>query len=161
MRTATLEDEEKVSKLIAQFRVELKELKGIKASFNMQQAREEFKEYIEAKFPIFVAEDANNELLGYLVCRFDGDVVWAESLFVSNNSRRKGIGSKLYDKAEEIAKNLGGSTVYNWVHPNNDKIIPFLLKRGYNVLNLIEIRKPLKNEILTQKISIGNYEYDY
>lgn len=161
IRTATLEDEEKVSKLIAQFRVELKELKGIKASFNMQQAREEFKEYIEAKFPIFVAEDANNELLGYLVCRIDGDMVWAESLFVSNNSRRKGIGSKLYDKAEEIAKNLGGSTVYNWVHPNNDKIIPFLLKRGYNVLNLIEIRKPFKNEILTQKISIGNYEYDY
>lgn len=108
IRTATLEDEEKVSKLIAQFRVELKELKGIKASFNMQQAREEFKEYIEAKFPIFVAEDANNELLGYLVCRIDGDMVWAESLFVSNNSRRKGIGSKLYDKAEEIAKNLGG-----------------------------------------------------
>lgn len=161
IRSAQFEDEEKISRLIAQFRVELKELKGIKTSSNIEQAREEFKEYMGAKFPIFVAEDSNNELLGYLVCRIDGDVVWAESLFVSNNSRRKGIGSKLYAKAEEMAKKLGGSTVYNWVHPNNDKIIPFLLKRGYNVLNLIEIRKPLENEVLTQKMSVGKYEYNY
>jgi len=37
---------------------------------------EEFKEYIEAKFPIFVAEDNSKELLGYLVCRIDSSVVW-------------------------------------------------------------------------------------
>lgn len=60
-----------------------------------------------------------------------------------------------------MAKRLGGDTVYNWVHPNNDKIIPFLLKRGYNVLNLIEIRKPSGNEFLTQKINVGKYEYNY
>lgn len=160
IRTAQFEDEEKISRLIAQFRVELKELKGIKSSVNIEQAREEFREYMEAKFPIFVAEK-NNELLGYLVCRIDDDVVWAESLFVSKSFRRKGIASRLYEEAEKIAKKLGGSTVYNWVHPNNDKIIPFLLKRGYNVLNLIEIRKPLDNEVLTQKISIGKYEYNY
>ena len=45
---------------------------------------------MEAGFPIFVAEDTasivedtakdgNGGLLGYLVCRVDGDVVWAES----------------------------------------------------------------------------------
>ena len=161
IRTAEFEDEEEISGLIAQFRVELKELKGIKSYANIEQAKEEFREYMEAKFPIFVAEDSNNELLGYLVCRIDGDVVWAESLFVSDTSRRKGIGSKLYAKAEEIAKKLGENTVYNWIHPNNDKIIPFLLKRGYNVLNLIEIRKPWENEIPAQKISIGKYEYNY
>lgn len=161
IRTAQFEDEERISKLIAQFRVELKKLKGIKSSVNIEQAKEEFREYMEAEFPIFVAENSDNELVGYLVCRVDGDVVWAESLFVSNSSRRKGIASRLYEEAEKLAKKLGGSTVYNWVHPNNDKIIPFLLKRGYNVLNLIEIRKPLENEALTQKISIGKYEYNY
>ncbi|WP_058486556.1 GNAT family N-acetyltransferase [Defluviitalea phaphyphila] len=160
IRLARFEDEEKISKLISQFRVELKALKGIKASPNIEYAKEEFREYMEAKFPIFVAED-NDELLGYLVCRIDGSVVWAESIFVSNNSRRKGIASKLYEEAEKIAKKLGGDTVYNWVHPNNDKIIPFLLKRGYNVLNLIEIRKPKENEVFTQKIKIGKYEYNY
>lgn len=150
-----------MSRLIAQFRRELKQLKGINSTVDMKQAREEFAEYMDAKFSIFVAEDNNKELLGYLVCRIDGDVVWAESLFTSYDSRRKGIGSKLYEKAEEVAKELGGDTVYNWVHPNNDKIIPFLLKRGYNVLNLIEIRKPSGNELLTQKINVGKYEYNY
>ncbi|TDT45751.1 hypothetical protein [Fonticella tunisiensis] len=58
IRAAQFEDEEKISRLIAQFRVELKELKGIKTPANIEQAREEFKEYMEAKFPIFVAENS-------------------------------------------------------------------------------------------------------
>lgn len=161
IRRAKLEDEDKISRLIAQFRVELKELKGIKSSPKIEQAKEEFREYMEAKFPIFVAENSNKQLLGYLVCRVDDNVVWAESLFVSNNFRRKGIALRLYEEAEKIAKELGGSTVYNWVHPNNDKIIPFLLKKDYNVLNLIEIRKKRENEVFTQKINIGKYEYNY
>jgi ribosomal protein S18 acetylase RimI-like enzyme len=161
LRLANIEDKEKIARLIAQFRVDLKQLKGIKSMPNIEQAKEEFKEYIEAKYPIFVAEEDNKELLGYLVCRIDNETIWAESLFVSYDARRNGIASKLYEKAEEIANKLGGSTVYNYVHPNNDKVIPFLSKRGYNVLNLIEIRKPWENEVLTQKISVGKYEYNY
>lgn len=74
---------------------------------------------------------------------------------------RSGIASKLYEEAENIAKELGGTTVYNWIHPNNDKMIKFLSKMGYDELNLIEIRKPWKSEILTQKIRVENHEYNY
>lgn len=161
IRLAKIDDEEKISRLIAQFRVELKQLKGITSVPKIDQANEEFREYIEAKYPIFVAEDNNKELIGYLVCRIDGGAVWAESIFVLNDGRRSGIASELYKEAENIAKNLGGTTVFNWVHPNNDKMIRFLSKMGYNVLNLIEIRKPWENEILTQKICVGSYEYNY
>jgi len=141
--------------------VELKQFKGIVSTPKIDQAKEEFKEYIDAKYPIFVAENDDKELLGYLVCRIDGGAVWAESLFVSDSARRNGIASKLYKEAEKIAIELGGDTVFNWVHPNNDKIITFLSKMGYDVLNLIEIRKPWKNEILTEKICIGKHEYNY
>ncbi|WP_035290453.1 GNAT family N-acetyltransferase [Clostridium sp. KNHs214] len=161
IRRTEFSDEEKISKLIAQFRVELKELKGIKGTVNIEQAKEEFQEYMEANFPIFIAEDSTEELLGYLVCRIDNNVVWTESLFVSQSARRNGIASKLYKEAEKVANNLGSDTVFNWVHPNNHKIIKFLSKMGYDVLNLIEIRKPWKNETLTQKIRIGNHEYNY
>lgn len=161
IRLAKINDEEKISWLIAQFRVELKQFKGIVSTLKIDQAKEEFKEYINAKYPIFVAENDDKELLGYLVCRIDGGAVWAESLFVSDSARRNGIASKLYKEAEKIAIELGSDTVFNWVHPNNDKIITFLSKMGYDVLNLIEIRKPWKNEILTQKICIGNHEYNY
>lgn len=161
IRLAKIDDEEKISKLIAQFRVELKQLKGITSIPKIEQAKEEFREYIEAKYSIFVAEDNNKELLGYLVCKVDGSVVWAESIFVANSIRRNRIASKLYKEAENIAKELGGTTVFNWVHPNNDKMINFLSKMGYDVLNLIEIRKPWENEILTKKICVGNHEYNY
>ncbi|MGH4120383.1 N-acetyltransferase family protein [Clostridium sp.] len=161
IRLAKSNDEEKISVLIAQFRVDLRRLKTVRSIPNIEQGKEEFREYMEGKYPVFVAEDSNKELLGYLVCRVESETVWAESLFVSHNTRRNGIGSKLYEKAEDIAQRLGGSTVFNYVHPNNDKIIPFLSKRGYNVLNLIEIRKARENEVLTQKIGVGKYEYDY
>ncbi|MGI6620908.1 MAG: hypothetical protein ACOX35_05560 [Bacillota bacterium] len=93
IRAARAADKEEIAKLIAQFRAELKQLKGISADPDIEQARKEFDEYLEAGFPIFVAEDTasivedtakdgNGGLLGYLVCRVDGDVVWAESLFV-------------------------------------------------------------------------------
>jgi L-amino acid N-acyltransferase YncA len=73
LRLANIDDEEKIAILIAQFRVDLKQLKGIKSIANIEQAKEEFKEYIEAKYPIFVAEEDNKELLGYLVCRIDNE----------------------------------------------------------------------------------------
>lgn len=161
IRLAGAEDEDKISELIAGFRVEIKALKGIIAAANTEQAREEFKEYMAANFPVFVAEDENKSLLGYLVCRVDGDVVWAESVYVGPCLRRQGVGSQLYERAENLAKSLGGATVYNWVHPNNDKIILFLAKIGYDVLNLIELRKPLDKEVLTQKFRVGRHEYKY
>ena len=160
IRLAKRNDENKISKLIAQFRVELKSFKGIKSGINIGLAKEEFREYIDADYPIYVAEN-NNRLLGYLVCRIENNLVWVESLFVLNNFRRKGIASKLYKEAEKISETLGGETVFNYVHPNNDKVIKFLAKMGYDVLNLIEIRKPWKDEILNKEIRILDNLYRY
>ncbi len=154
-------DEEKVVDLIAQFRVELASLRGVQREPNLKAAQSELSEYKERHFPIFVAEEENSEIIGYLVCRVDGDVVWAESLFVRPEYRRRGVGSALYEKAEQLAQELGGDAPYNWVHPNNDKIIRFLQKRGYKVLNLIELRRPWPGENPTQKIRVGEHEFDY
>lgn len=58
-------------------------------------------------------------------------------------------------------KGYGDDTVYNYIHPNNHRMIEFLRNRGYTVLNLIEIRKPYKGEKLTQTIVVGEHEFDY
>ena len=58
---------------------------------------------------------------------------------------------------------LGGS-IQNIVTDNEQTakhMIEFLKKRGYTVLNLIEIRKPYKDEKLTQTIVVGEHEFDY
>lgn len=147
--------------LIGKFRVRLSKLKGIEKKPDLNSAREELEFYIKKKYPIYIAEDKNNRIIGYHVCRVEDNIVWSESLYVTPKMRRKGIGSKLYEEAEKLVEKLGSETVYNWVHPNNDMSIPFLKKRGYNVLNLIEIRKKRLHEKLTQKINVGKYDFNY
>ena len=142
-----------LAEMVALFRVALRSYKGISAKPNMDAAREELEEYLAAGFPTFAAL-VDGKYAGYVV-------LWVESIFVKDEFRRLGIATALHRKAEEIAASYGDETVYNYVHPNNHRMIEFLRKRGYTVLNLIEIRKPYKNEKLTQTIPVGEHEFDY
>ncbi|MFW9894896.1 MAG: GNAT family N-acetyltransferase, partial [Candidatus Thorarchaeota archaeon] len=155
IRFQTENDKEQLISLIGNFRVSLGKLKGIERELDLRSAQEELEYYHQKEFPIFVAENDDNRLIGYHVCRVEENVVWSESLFVVPDERRKGIGSALYEQGEILVKELGGDTLYNWVHPNNDISVQFLKKRGYDVLNLIEIRRKRSDEELTQKITVG------
>ena len=149
-----------LAQMVALFRVELRSYKGIASKPNVDAGREEMEEYLAAGFPVFAAI-VDGEYAGYVVCRVDSEVVWVESIFVKDEYRRQGIASALHSKAEEIAAFYGDDTVYNYVHPNNHRMIAFLRKRGYTVLNLIEIRKPYQGEQPTQTICVGEHEFDY
>lgn len=149
-----------LAQMVALFRAELLSYKGIASQPNAQAGRDEIDEYLSAGFPVFAAVVDGN-YAGYVVCRIDSEVVWVESIFVKEEYRRLGIATALHSKAEEIAGSYGDDTVYNYVHPNNHRMIEFLRKRGYTVLNLIEIRKPYQNEKLTQTITVGQHEFDY
>ena len=149
-----------LAQMVALFRVELRSYKGIVSKPNVEAGREEMEEYLAAGFPVFAAM-VDSKYAGYIVCRVDSEVVWVESIFVKEEYRRHGVATALHSKAEEIAASYGEETVYNYVHPNNHRMIAFLRKRGYTVLNLIEIRKPYKGEKLTQKIYVGKHEFDY
>ena len=148
------------AEMVASFRVELRSYKGIVSKPNLDAGREEMEEYLAAGFPVFAAI-VDGEYAGYVVCRVDSEVVWVESIFVKEEYRRHGVATALHRKAEEIAASYGDDTVYNYVHPNNHSMIEFLRKRGFTVLNLIEIRKPYKGEKLTQTITVGEHEFDY
>ena len=149
-----------LAEMVALFRVELRSYKGIVSKHNIDAGREEMEEYLAAGFPVFAAI-VDGEYAGYVVCRVDSQVVWVESIFVKEEYRHHGVATALHSKAEEIAATYGEDTVYNYVHPNNHRMIEFLRKRGYTVLNPIEIRKPYKGEKLTQTIAVGEHEFDY
>ena len=134
-------DIDRAAPLVADFRVELCSYKGIEAKPDIEAGREDLLYFLKVQYPVFVAEE-NGELVGYLVCRIEDEVLWVEHIFVSNHYRRKGVASMLFEKAEEIADSMGQETVFNYVHPNNDGMIQFLREKGYTVLNLIEIRLP-------------------
>ena len=149
-----------LAEMVALFRVELRSYKGIVSRPNVEAGREEMEEYLAAEFPVFAAV-VDGKYAGYVVCRIDSEVVWVESIFVREEYRRCGVASALHGKAEEIAASYGEDTVYNYVHPNNHRMIEFLRKRGYTVLNLIEIRKPYQGEKLTRTITVGEHQFDY
>jgi len=117
-----------LAQMVALFRVELRSYKGIVSKPNVDAGREEMEEYLAAGFPVFAAI-VDGEYAGYVVCRVDSEVVWVESIFVKDEYRRQGIASALHSKAEEIAAFYGDDTVYNYVHPNNHRMIAFLRKR--------------------------------
>ena len=109
---------------------------------------------------MFAAKE-ENDCVGYIVCRIEGTVLWTEQIYVAKDHRRKGVASALFAKAEEIAASMDEDTIYNYVHPNNEGMIAFLRSKGYTVLNLIEIRKPYRNEQLKTTIQVDRNSFDY
>ncbi len=156
----TIKMADAIAPLVADFRVSLKALKGLKTVPDVASGKAEILEYLQAGWPCLAAMK-DGEPIGYIVCRVEEPVVWVESIYVDPACRRGGVAALLYEKAEEIARSYGEDTVYNNVHPNNEKMIAFLRKRGYTVLNLIEIRKPWNGENCMQKITVGNNTFDY
>ena len=146
--------------LTADFRKALSSLKGIKSETDVDEAVEELRYYLSKGYPIYAVSD-NGRYIGYIVCRIEDDVVWLESIYVKPEYRRKGVGRMLFDKAEAIAKEHGNPTLYQYVHPNNDAMILFLSHMGYDVLNLIEIRKAYPEEENDTTYTIGEHTYRY
>lgn len=153
-------DADRLSPLVADFRVALNGYRGIRSEPRVEAAREEIMEFLDADFPVFAAEDGG-VLAGYMVCRIDAPCLWVEHLYVREAYRRRGIATLLFEKAEEIACAMGEDTVFNFVHPNNRGMIAFLRSKGYTVLNMIEIRKPYPGEQLQTTIPVGDAVFDY
>lgn len=149
-----------IARMVAFFRTELRLLKGIVSEPDVYLGYKEMEQYLLKQFPVF-AVLIDDEYAGYAVCRTQDEVVWVESIFVYEKYRRLGVASLLHSEVEKIAYLHNQDTVYNYVHPNNHKMIGFLKKKGYTVLNLIEIRKPHKKEKLSNKINVGDHLFDY
>ena len=146
--------------LVSDFRVTLQGFRGIVSKPDLKAAKEEIADFLKAGFPVFAALDGG-EPAGYVVCRLEGGCLWVEQLYVCGDRRRNGIASALFDKAEELAREMGEETVFNYVHPNNDAVISFLRSKGYTVLNLIEIRKSYSGEKLCRTIDVNGHSVDY
>jgi GNAT superfamily N-acetyltransferase len=159
IRPAAAGDEVQLIQRIGEFRVALSEMRGNPKKLDLDAAEAELAEYQNKGYPVYVAEDDVAGLAGYLVCRVDGNVVWAESLYVLKSHRRQGIASALYAQAEKLASELGGGAPYNWIDPENQAIIGFLRGRGYDVLNLVELRRSRDGETLTRKVRVGEDEF--
>lgn len=149
-----------IVQLVLEFREYLSSLNGYKSNDDEMSAKSEIDYYFKANYPIY-GVSVSGLVVGYAVYRIEDDIVWIESLFVKDKYRNKGFGKMLFEKGEEIASEYGNDTLYNNVHPNNELTIKFLKSVGYDVLNLIEVRRPYKNEEFNEEYSIGDNIFRY
>lgn len=148
---------DQTSLLLAKFRRHLRSFKGEAVDLNIESAKDELSSFLSnPNYPIYICLD-NDIVTGYMILKLDG-CVWVEQIYVREDYRRKGVASLFYQEAEKISN---GDTLFNYVHPNNDVMIAFLRSKGYTVLNLIEIRKPWKDEKTKTVIEVGNNKFDY
>lgn len=149
-----------ITYMVVNFRKELASFRNYESNVELEDARDEINYYLKRQYPIFAASISGN-YVGYAVCKVEDDVVWLESIYVRDEYRNKGIASKLLKKCEEVGTEHGNDTLYINIHPNNEKVIGMLNKNGYNVLNLVEVRKNYKGETTDSEYSIGNHKYKY
>ncbi len=153
-------NKKEVGKMLIKFRSYLASLKDRKEDMTIKDSLEEIEYYLDKDYPIYAAQK-NNKFAGYFILKYDDDAVWLEHFYVKEGFRNQGIGTKLFQKAEEVVNKLGYVNLYNWVHPNNDRMINFLKKQGYDVLNMIEIRKKFDDENLKSEREVGNNTFKY
>ena len=161
IRPIAEQDEDLLIPLVAHFRVTLSRFQRRPFPTDFSAAAKEITDYREPDYRIFIAEIEENIPVAYLVCRIGDGMVWVDSLFVLPDYRRQGVGSALYRQAELLAEESESETVYNWVHPNNERMIAFLRRQGYQVLNKIEIRKSKKSDSDLKRIKVGLNTFEY
>ncbi len=164
MKIIKINSEEKynndLSFLLAEFRNELALLKKRKLNYSLSQAVEELAEYFSSDYEIYIAVKSNT-IIGYAILKIFDKTVWLDQLFVHKAERRNSVASSLLEIVNKRAVDYGKETAFIHVHPNNHKMLKFLAKNGYDVLNLLEIRKLYNNESINTNIKVGVNSFLY
>jgi ribosomal protein S18 acetylase RimI-like enzyme len=148
----------KFLQLVFEMKIIMNRLNGSEKIVMMSEAVREAESYFTENRKIFVYK-INNKMVGYTVLKIEEQVVWLDWLYVDPDYQGNVVASKLFDHAEEFSAKLGNDQLYIWVHPDNHRMIGFLKKKGYDVLNLIEIKKKKDNN--KGKIQIFGNEFKY
>jgi len=84
----------------------------------------------------FVFEDKN--LIGYIIISFNQNIGRIISIAVHPSHRKKGIGKKLLDRAEEKVKQSNIRSIVLEVSTKNRDALNFYLSNKYKITGLIE-----------------------
>lgn len=76
-----------------------------------------------------------NKIIGTVLGTFNGRRAWIYHLAVHPLFQKKGLGSKLLQKAEQALKKTGAKRVLLWVNKDNLKVADFYQKHGYSAVD--------------------------
>jgi len=75
----------------------------------------------------------NEEILGYLALKADGNQLLLSKLYLKKEFRGRGYFNKMLSFAEKIAKEKGLNSLYLAVNKHNDNAIAVYLKKGFSI----------------------------
>ncbi len=144
--------------LVFEMKIIMNQLNRSEKIVMMSEAVNEAESYFTENRSVFVYK-IKDKMVGYSVLKVEDRVCWLDWLYVDPDYQGKEVASKLFDHAEEFAMKLGNEQLYIWVHPDNHRMLKFLKKKGYDVLNLIEVKK--EKSVINSSISILGNELRY
>jgi ribosomal protein S18 acetylase RimI-like enzyme len=96
----------------------------------------------------FVAVDGR-EVVGTIVCGYDGHRGWIYSLAVAPSHRRQGIGSRLVSHAEHVLGHKGCMKINLQIMEGNESVAAFYSALGYCVEKRVSMGKLLPENVPT------------
>lgn len=120
---------------------EMREWQGWeKLKLSEEGAMEIVKESLNKSSWVFVAEDSG-KLVGFARVQLWDGAYFVREVFVAKLFRRKNVGSKLLAKCENHVRKGGETSIYLTVEPKHSVSLSFLIRNGYDTLNMLELRK--------------------
>ena len=91
--------------------------------------------------------EADQQVMTEMLARHGGTVVWIENLFVMPEMRSRGIATRAIGLAEEIAgRDMQAPAISMDVIPQNQAAMRLYHALGYDTLQMVTMRKPLRGE---------------
>lgn len=154
MKVRQYQDEEfdDLARLYRDFFNEIREWQGWdQLKLDEKEAAETAKESLERNSWVFVAE-SSGELVGFARVQLWDRAHFVREVFVARPFRRKGVGSKLLARCEDLVRKNGETSIYLTVEPRHSVSLSFLVHNGYDTLNMLELRKDfVKADILERQ----------
>jgi len=115
-----------------------------------KEAEKTAKESQDKNSYIFVAVDSGR-LVGFSRIQFWDGAYFIREVFIAKPFRRRGLGSKLLEKCEDLVRKKGETSIYLSVEPKHSVSINFLIHNGYDTLNMFELRKDFTQTSLLER----------
>jgi len=145
IREALRGDRDNLARLLLAFSNEHSQMIGGKGSFTLDQAREEVKRNLRRRDSGYFAalDSSSNQLVGFRRWELRDGFYFTRELYVIPDMRRQGVAKELMRHFEQWVLGKGQDIACISCTPQNIAMMTLARSEGYEILNMIEMRKAL------------------
>ena len=147
IREVTSREAEDVTDLIVRFREEHSRLLGGSKAVEREEVSNEVMATLKAEDKGYFVAVIEGEVVGYRSWEFRDEFYFTQELFVMPDYRQEGIAKALIRRLEDWLEERGQNIACIKCVPQNVAMINLARSEGYKILNQIELRKHLADEL--------------